>query len=88
MVSLEYHSPSDVAGTFEAGIVKFGELEVLNLGRDAANEIVLDAPNISRFHAQIERVGQRYRVRDLRSANGTFVNNQLIDEEAWLNPSD
>ena len=88
MISMEYHSPSDVSSTFEAGIVKFGELEVLNLGRDAANEIVLDAPNISRFHAQIERVGQRYRVRDLRSANGTFVNNQLIDEEAWLNPSD
>ncbi len=88
MVSLGYHSPTEAAATMDARIIKFGKLETLNLGRDAANEIVLDVPNISRFHAQIEQVGQRYRVRDLRSANGTFVNNQLIDEEAWLNPGD
>ncbi|MEN8171327.1 MAG: FHA domain-containing protein [Chloroflexota bacterium] len=88
MVSLGYSSPSDVESTIDARVVKFGQQNVLNIGRDAANEIVLEAPNISRYHAQIERVGQRYRVRDLRSANGTFVNDQRVDEEAWLNPND
>jgi len=88
MVTLGYQSPSETASTMDARVVKFGEQNVLHIGRDAANEIVLDAPNISRYHAQIERVGQRYRVRDLRSANGTFVNDQLVDEEAWLSPND
>jgi ABC-type multidrug transport system ATPase subunit len=88
MVTLEYSSPLEEPATIDARIVKFQDRDSLGLGRDSANEIVLDAPNISRFHAQIERVGQRYRVRDLRSANGTFVNNQQVDEEAWLNPGD
>jgi len=88
MVTLGYHSPSDVESTIDARVVKFGQQDVLHIGRDAANEILLDAPNVSRYHAQIERVGQRYRVRDLRSANGTFVNDQLIDGDAWLSPSD
>ena len=88
MVTLGYHSPSETASTIDARVVKFGEQNILHIGRDAVNEIVLDAPNISRYHAQIERVGQRYRVRDLRSANGTFVNDQLVDEEAWLSPND
>jgi ABC-type multidrug transport system ATPase subunit/pSer/pThr/pTyr-binding forkhead associated (FHA) protein len=88
LVTLEYRAPSEVGATIDARIIEFCQLDTLNLGRDSANEIVLDAPNISRFHAQIERVGQRYRVRDLRSANGTFVNNQLVDEEAWLSSGD
>jgi pSer/pThr/pTyr-binding forkhead associated (FHA) protein len=34
-------------------------------------------------------VGQRYRLQDLRSANGTFVNDQRIDEkEVWLAAQD
>ncbi len=88
MVTLGYHSPSEAGATIDARVVEFGQQDILHIGRDAANEIVLDAPNISRYHAQIERVGKRYRVRDLRSANGTFVNNQMVDEEAWLNPGD
>jgi ABC-type multidrug transport system ATPase subunit len=43
---------------------------------------------VSRFHAQVERVGQRYRVTDLRSSNGTFVNGERVEGALWLKPND
>ena len=52
------------------------------------NDVVLDSPVVSRYHAQIERVGQRYRVRDLRSSNGTFVNDERIEGDVWLHADD
>jgi ABC transport system ATP-binding/permease protein len=53
-----------------------------------SNDVVLPSPSVSRFHAQVERVGQRYRVEDLRSSNGTFVNGERIEGATWLKPSD
>jgi ABC-type multidrug transport system ATPase subunit/ABC-type multidrug transport system permease subunit len=50
----------------------------LSLGRDRANDVVLDDPNVSRFHAEIERVDGRVAVRDLSSRNGTRVNGELV----------
>ena len=52
------------------------------------NDVVLSSPNVSRFHAQVERVGQRYRVVDLHSSNGTFVNGERVDGAMWLKPDD
>jgi ABC-type multidrug transport system fused ATPase/permease subunit len=49
---------------------------------------VIPSPNVSRFHTQIEKVGQRYRVEDLRSSNGTYVNGERIDGSVWLKPND
>jgi ABC transport system ATP-binding/permease protein len=88
MVTLTYLSPSEAVVETAASAITFGEKQVQTLGRDPANDIVLDNPVVSHYHAQIERVGQRYRVRDLRSANGTFVNDQRIETETWLNDND
>jgi ABC-type multidrug transport system ATPase subunit/pSer/pThr/pTyr-binding forkhead associated (FHA) protein/ABC-type multidrug transport system permease subunit len=50
----------------------------LTLGRDESNDVVLDDPNVSRFHAEVVRDGDgRIEVRDLTSRNGTRVNGQL-----------
>ncbi len=87
MVTLTYLSPSEAVETQAEGI-NFGEKTVITIGRDESNDVVLDTPVVSRYHAQVERVGQRYRVRDLRSANGTFVNGQRVEEELWLKPDD
>lgn len=86
MVTLVYHAPAQAAAQFET--ITFGTKTQITIGRSPENDVVLDAPQVSRFHAQIERVGQRYRVRDLRSSNGTFVNNQRIDGDTWLNAED
>ena len=88
MVTMTYVSPAEARETTDARTVDFTEKTTLTLGRDASNDIVVDNPSVSRYHAQIERVGQRYRVRDLRSSNGTFVNDERIEGEVWLQPDD
>ena len=68
--------------------IKFTDNTKMTIGRDVGNDIVLPAPTISRFHAEVEKIGQRYRVRDLRSSNGTFVNGKRIDGEVWVHSGD
>jgi len=68
--------------------IQLGPQAKLMLGRDPRNDIVLEAPPVSRFHAEVERVGQRYRIRDLNSVNGTYVNNQRIKDQVWARPQD
>ncbi len=87
MVTMTYHAPSEAPQSIEQDIV-FGEKTLIQIGRDATNDVVLSSPNVSRFHAQVERVGQRYRVEDLRSSNGTFVNGERIEGSVWLKPED
>ena len=51
----------------------------LTIGRDTSNDVVLQDPNVSRFHAEVARLEDgRVAVRDLASRNGTRVNGQLI----------
>jgi len=57
------------------------------LGRDQSNPIRLHDTEVSRRHAEIRPVDQSYRIVDLGSANGTFVNGQPIDQ-APLRPGD
>ncbi len=68
--------------------IQLGKQTKLLIGRDPNNDIVLDAPPVSRFHAEIEHVGQRYRVKDLQSVNKTFVNDQPVMGEIWAKPQD
>jgi len=83
-ISLDYLSPA--ADSQRA--IKFTDNKLMSIGRDKANTIMLPAPSVSRFHAEVEKVGQRYRVRDLRSSNGTYVNGKAITGEVWVQPGD
>ena len=87
MVTMTYQAPSEVASE-PARDIQFGEKALIQVGRDPGNDVILASPTVSRYHAQFERVGQRFRVRDLRSSNGTFVNNERIEQEVWLKPMD
>lgn len=87
MVTITYHAPSEALQHVERDIV-FGEKTLIQIGRDPSNDVVIPSPNVSRFHTQIEKVGQRYRVEDLRSSNGTYVNGERIDGSVWLKPND
>jgi ABC-type multidrug transport system ATPase subunit/pSer/pThr/pTyr-binding forkhead associated (FHA) protein len=84
IITLDFLSP---AGEGQQ-VIKFKENKTMTIGRDASNEIVLAVPAVSRFHAEVEKVGQRFRVRDLRSSNGTFVNGKSITGEIWVQPGD
>ncbi|MGM9998471.1 MAG: FHA domain-containing protein [Candidatus Bruticola sp.] len=54
--------------------------EQIIIGRDIASDILLCNDSISRRHAEVVRSAEGWRVRDLGSSNGTFVNGQRVDE--------
>lgn len=49
------------------------------VGRDNQCDIVLPATYLSRQHTRLEVTGDRVKIIDLSSANGTFVNEQPVD---------
>jgi hypothetical protein len=63
-------------------------MKTLAIGRDAANQIVLDHNFVSRFHAQLIIMDNgKVMLKDLDSTNGTFVNGNKITE-AYLQTGD
>ena len=50
------------------------------LGRGDACQFVLLSREVSKEHAEIFRAGNEFRIRDLRSTNGTFLNGARIIE--------
>jgi ABC-type multidrug transport system ATPase subunit/pSer/pThr/pTyr-binding forkhead associated (FHA) protein len=87
MVTMTYIDLSQAVET-QATPIRFSEKNIIQIGRDASNDVVLNSPAVSSYHAQIERVGQRHRLTDLRSTNGTFVNDKRVEGDVWLQPSD
>ncbi|MBN1257892.1 MAG: protein kinase [Planctomycetes bacterium] len=59
---------------------------VTTIGRLEKNQISVDQDKISREHAEISFHDGGYYLRDLDSANGTFVNNKRLTKEKLLNP--
>ncbi len=53
-----------------------------HIGRETDNDVVLDDPATSRHHAEILFHEGHYVVKDLGSANGTYVNEQRVSERA------
>ena len=54
--------------------------EVITIGSAPLNHIVIDNPAVSAQHAMLVRVGDSYRLKDLRSTNGTQVNGVSITD--------
>ena len=61
---------------------------VLTVGRDAANDICLENPGVSRRHARIYKHLYPFYVEDLESTNGTFLNGKRMTIRAALNNND
>jgi len=59
----------------------------LVIGRGSECDLILDEPEMSRRHAVIENFGDGIYLRDLGSANGTFVNGVQV-RDAVLHPDD
>lgn len=56
--------------------------ELITIGRAPDNMVILEDPSVSGRHAQMERSGDVYRLKDLGSTNGTRVNGVQITETA------
>ncbi|MCA9889651.1 MAG: FHA domain-containing protein [Anaerolineae bacterium] len=52
--------------------------EVINLGRDITNDIVINDREVSRHHLRLTRGASGYTIEDSGSTNGTFVNGKRI----------
>lgn len=51
-----------------------------SVGRHANNSVTIEDPAVSRRHCLILRNGDRFRIRDLGSRNGTYVNGLPVEE--------
>lgn len=75
-----------VSGPLKDSTFPFSTVE-LPLGRDPANVIAIGDPSLSRRHCVLSRDGGLYKIRDLESRNGTFVNGVAV-KETKLNHGD
>ena len=56
------------------------EHSVFSIGRNLTNNLVLNDPTVSRFHAEIHYIDSQYLLIDKNSSSGTFLNNKRISE--------
>jgi pSer/pThr/pTyr-binding forkhead associated (FHA) protein len=56
------------------------DTDVVTAGRHPDSEIFLDDVTVSRRHAEFRRTPEGFRVADVGSLNGTYVNRDRIDE--------
>src|ERR1044072_5140688 len=57
-----------------------GEQRALRVGREPGSDLMLDAPTVSRNHAEFRPVGDGWEVVDLGSTHGTWVNGQRVTQ--------
>lgn len=65
----------------------------LRIGRDPGCDLVLEHPSVSRNHAELYHEGGRWRLRDLGSKNGSFVDgiavtDHPLPDHCWLRLGD
>jgi transcriptional regulator with GAF, ATPase, and Fis domain len=74
------------AGPLAESIYFLTEAEI-RIGRDPSNSLAISDLSVSRHHCILTRDDDSYRLRDLESRNGTFVNGGAVSEKR-LNHSD
>jgi pSer/pThr/pTyr-binding forkhead associated (FHA) protein len=60
---------------------------IINIGRRLENDIVIDDPRVSRYHAQLRVVNDGYELIDVNSMGGTYINGNRITKSI-LYPND
>src|SRR5882762_9818705 len=61
---------------------------VTRMGRDPRNEVRLDHPTVSLFHAEVQKHDNVFEIVDKGSGNGTYVNGVRLSNRQPLKPRD
>lgn len=61
---------------------------MITIGRNSDNDIVIDDKYVSHYHAQIKNIKSNYFLEDLKSINNTYLNNEILLKEKVLNSGD
>jgi pSer/pThr/pTyr-binding forkhead associated (FHA) protein len=72
----------------EMGHVHKMDSLIVTVGRDLSNDIVVQDPEISRFHMRLRRGKHGYTVEDMGSTNGTYVNGVMVTQPRLLQSDD
>jgi phosphatidylserine/phosphatidylglycerophosphate/cardiolipin synthase-like enzyme len=59
-----------------------------SIGRSSSNDIVISHPSVSRLHAKVVLDDRTYRLIDLESQNGTYLNGVQVKNEVAIRPGD
>jgi Nif-specific regulatory protein len=70
-----------VAGPLQDSAFELGD-EELTVGRESSNRVRIADSLLSRRHCVVRREGERFKLFDLESLNGTFVNGKPVREHA------
>ena len=86
-ITFRFLSPDSETATGESSMASIEPLSIqlvgerLSIGRATANDVTLDDPNVSRFHAELVRADGEVQLRDLASRNGTYLDGQAVEEQ-------
>lgn len=69
------------SGPQKTKIIQIDGTSPIVIGRDATTGLQIIDKGVSREHAEVYRVGEMVFIRDLGSRNGTFVNEEQVEEE-------
>ena len=71
-------------------VMQIGQVSRLRIGRAPDNEIILDAPSVSRYHAELvyQNHSPQPVITDLGSTNGIFINGEIMRSSYPLQPND
>jgi ABC transport system ATP-binding/permease protein len=79
-LTLKYCILATPAAANEVESISLRNRTRIGFGRDPRNDVVLDHPVVSRFHAALEWQAGTWLVKDLNSSNGTFVNERGVQQ--------
>jgi hypothetical protein len=76
------------SGNLAGQVYDLSTESALSVGRSRANDIILTDVAVSSQHCRIRPEGEGFEVVDLKSTNGTFVNEQRVDGRRQLTEGD
>ena len=79
MLTIELKFNNAVLKTIET------DKEVITVGRNVKNDIQIDNLSVSKQHARIVKHQGKYFVEDMKSTNGTYLNEKKITKEKLAN---